>query len=208
MRSPIDCWISMNAVTPRHGNGLRRVSPTRTQDCRRRFLLAGWRSDNKRMIEAGCESLKWLVAEQHRGDADIFVPIGSRGVFRRRRREGAFRSATGRGLRNNLRVFAAYRLTNEKRWLEEAWCAFRWFLGENDLQVPLYDATTGGCRDGLHPDRVNENQGAESTLSFLMALLEMQSVEMANVETTESGNECLHLNPIHPSGGIAGVHCD
>ncbi len=48
---------------------------------------------------------------------------------------------------------------------------------ENDLQVPLYNAVTGGCGDGLHPDRINENQGAESTLSFLMALLEMQAVE-------------------------------
>ena len=56
------------------------------------------------------------------------------------------------------------------------------FSAENDLQVPLYDATTGGCRDGLHPDRVNENQGAESTLSFLMALLEMQSIEMPTAE--------------------------
>jgi hypothetical protein len=48
--------------------------------------------------------------------------------------------------------------------------------------VPLYDAVTGGCRDGLHPDRVNENQGAESTLSFLMALLDMQGVEVSNLE--------------------------
>ena len=52
----------------------------------------------------------------------------------------------------------------------EAWSAFNWFLGDNDLQLPLYDSVTGGCRDGLHPDRANENQGAESTLSFLMAL--------------------------------------
>ena len=76
----------------------------------------------------------------------------------------------------------AFKLTGsqEKRTgLTEAQCAFRWFLGKNDLQVPLYDPTTGGCRDGLHPDRVNENQGAESTLSFLMALLEMQRCERA-----------------------------
>jgi hypothetical protein len=59
---------------------------------------------------------------------------------------------------------------------------FRWFLGKNDLQAPLYDATTGGCRDGLHPDRVNENQGAESTLSFLMALLEMQATKVAGLD--------------------------
>ena len=53
--------------------------------------------------------------------------------------------------------------------------AIGWFLGQNDLHQPLYDASTGGCRDGLHADRVNENQGAESTISFLMALRDMRS---------------------------------
>jgi hypothetical protein len=53
-------------------------------------------------------------------------------------------------------------------------------LGDNDLHIALYDPTTGGCRDGLHPDRANENQGAESTLSFLMALLEMRQLEEAD----------------------------
>ncbi len=67
--------------------------------------------------------------------------------------------------------------------MDEAWSAFQWFLGVNDLQVPLYDSATGGCRDGLHPDRVNENQGAESTLSFLMALLDMQRIEAPTEES-------------------------
>jgi hypothetical protein len=71
----------------------------------------------------------------------------------------------------------AYQVTGEQRWRDEAWSAFRWFLGGNDLQISLYDPATGGCKDGLHPDRVNENQGAESTLSFLLALLDMQSLE-------------------------------
>ena len=53
------------------------------------------------------------------------------------------------------------------------------------MHVPVYDATTGGCRDGLHPDRINENQGAESTLSFLMALLEMQAATAANADELE-----------------------
>jgi hypothetical protein len=65
--------------------------------------------------------------------------------------------------------------------MQEAQRVFRWFLGKNDLGLPLYDATTGGCRDGLHPDRINENQGAESTLSFLMALLEMQAAKVPSV---------------------------
>jgi hypothetical protein len=73
----------------------------------------------------------------------------------------------------------ARRVTGDGRWLESARRAFSWFLGQNQLQQPLYDATTGGCRDGLHADRVNENQGAESTLAFLLALLEMRSADRA-----------------------------
>jgi len=59
----------------------------------------------------------------------------------------------------------------------EAWSAFNWFMGKNDLQIALYDPATGGCRDGLHPERVNQNQGAESTLAFLMALVEMRLLQ-------------------------------
>src|SRR6185369_2891216 len=70
----------------------------------------------------------------------------------------------------------AYRATGEQRWLSEAWSAFNWFVGKNDLEAALYDSATGGCRDGLHPERVNQNEGAESTLAFLMALVEMRSL--------------------------------
>jgi len=70
----------------------------------------------------------------------------------------------------------AYRITREKKWYNESRRAFEWFLGRNDLHLPVYDPTTGGCRDGLHPDRPNENQGAESTLAFLQSLLELRLV--------------------------------
>jgi hypothetical protein len=146
------------------------------------LILAGWRSDNKRMIEAGIESLRWLVAEQHQGDEEIFVPIGSSGFFTEGEEKARFDQQPVEACATISACLEAYRLTDEEYWLEEAQRVFRWFLGKNDLQVPLYDASTGGCRDGLHPDRVNENQGAESTLSFLMALLEMQAVKVANVE--------------------------
>ena len=76
----------------------------------------------------------------------------------------------------------ARRVTGHQRWSEHARHAFSWFLGENQLQQWLYDPTTGGCRDGLHVDRVNENQGAESTLSFLLALCEMRSADRRDVE--------------------------
>jgi hypothetical protein len=146
------------------------------------LLIAGRNSGNERMVEVGCESLQWLVSEQHRGDDAVFVPIGSRGFFAAGEEKARFDQQPIEACATISACVQAYRLTEERRWLDEAQCAFRWFLGKNDLQVPLYDAVTGGCKDGLHPDRANENQGAESTLSFLMALLDMQSMEALNAE--------------------------
>ena len=144
------------------------------------LILAGSRSNNQRMIDVGIESLRWLVDEQHRGDESIFVPIGSNGFYPAEGEKARFDQQPVEACATISACLEAYRLTDERFWLEEAQRVFRWFLGKNDLQVPLYDATTGGCRDGLHPDRVNENQGAESTLSFLMALLEMQAAKAVN----------------------------
>jgi glycosyltransferase involved in cell wall biosynthesis len=146
------------------------------------LLLAGWRSDNKRMIEAGIESLRWLVAQQHRGEENIFVPIGSNGFFTLDGEKARFDQQPVEACATISACIEAYSLTDEPQWLEEARRVFCWFLGKNDLQTPLYDKATGGCRDGLHPDRVNQNQGAESTLSFLMALLDMQTAQVANAE--------------------------
>ena len=131
-------------------------------------------------MEVGAESLRWLVAEQHRGDENVFVPIGSSGFFTEGGEKARFDQQPVEACATVSACLEAYRLTRESYWLEEAKRVFRWFLGKNDLQVPLYDASTGGCRDGLHLDRANENQGAESTLSFLTALLEMQEAKVAN----------------------------
>jgi glycosyltransferase involved in cell wall biosynthesis len=144
------------------------------------LLAAGWHSCNKPMVEAGYEALQWLVAQQHRGGSGVFVPIGSRGFFAAGEEKARFDQQPVEACATIAACLQAYRLTSDRYWSDEAQCAFRWFLGENDLQVPLYDATTGGCRDGLHPDRANENQGAESSLSFLMALRDMQSMEALN----------------------------
>lgn len=146
------------------------------------LLVAGWKSENKRMIEAGFESLRWLMSVQHHQEDDLFVPIGSRGFFTQDGERARFDQQPVEACATISACLQAFHLSGERHWLEEAWCAFRWYLGENDLQVPLYDGATGGCRDGLHPDRVNENQGAESTLSFLMSLLEMQSTELPTTE--------------------------
>ena len=146
------------------------------------LLIAGVRSANSRMIEVACESLTWLVKEQHRDDSEVFVPIGSRGFFTVGEEKARFDQQPVEACATISACLQAYRVTKEKHWLDEAWCAFRWFLGKNDLRVPLYDETTGGCRDGLHPERVNENQGAESSLSFLLSLLEMKHAEIVNAQ--------------------------
>ena len=71
----------------------------------------------------------------------------------------------------------AYRATSDSCWYEWAERAFDWFIGWNDLGLELYYPKTGGCRDGLHVDRVNGNRGAESTLAFLLSLAEMRSAQ-------------------------------
>jgi glycosyltransferase involved in cell wall biosynthesis len=157
------------------------------------LILAGGRSNNCKMIAAGIESLQWLAAAQHCGDPETFVPIGSSECFTLGGEKPRFDQQPVEACATVSACLEAYRLTNEARWREEAHCAFRWFLGKNDLQAPLYDATTGGCKDGLHPDRVNENQGAESTLSFLMALLEMQRAKVTQPEHKKQQEMSLTL---------------
>ena len=141
------------------------------------LLQAGAACSDERMISASLESLDWLSMTQHCEINRHFVPIGSQGFYRQDGEKARFDQQPLEAAGAVSACLQAYRVTNDGRWRNEAWSAFNWFLGDNDLQLPLYDSATGGCRDGLHPDRANENQGAESTLSFLMALLEMRSVQ-------------------------------
>ncbi len=141
------------------------------------LLLVGSACSDDRMVSAGLESLDWLSKEQHCDTNRHFVPIGSHGFYRQNGEKARFDQQPLEAAGAVSACLQAYRVTGDSRWRGEAWSAFNWFLGDNDLQLPLYDSATGGCRDGLHPDRANENQGAESTLSFLMALLEMRSLQ-------------------------------
>jgi glycosyltransferase involved in cell wall biosynthesis len=141
------------------------------------LLLVGAACSDDRMIAAGLESLEWLSETQCCEINHHFVPIGSQGFYRQNGEKARFDQQPLEAAGTVSASLQAYRLTGDSRWRKQAWSAFNWFLGDNDLQLPLYDSVNGGCRDGLHPDRANENQGAESTLSFLMALLEMRSLQ-------------------------------
>jgi glycosyltransferase involved in cell wall biosynthesis len=144
------------------------------------LIRAGARTGNEEMVSAGLEALDWLVTIQRCELKGHFVPIGSQGFYSKTTEKARFDQQPVEACAVVSACLQAYRAIGKGRWRKEAWSAFNWFLGDNDLQIALYDPTTGGCRDGLHPDRANENQGAESTLSFLMALLEMRQLEEAD----------------------------
>ena len=141
------------------------------------LLVVGAACGDERMQSAGLESLTWLMQVQRSQGHNHFVPIGSQGFYHRGGERARFDQQPLEAAGAVSACLQAYRITGATAWRDHAWSAFNWFLGENDLRVSLYDPANGGCRDGLHPDRPNENQGAESTLSFLMALLEMRSLE-------------------------------
>jgi len=138
------------------------------------LILSGQWMPHSEALEIGLKSLRWLVSIQ-RTQAGHFRPIGSDGFYQY---EGARADFDQQPVEAQAMVCAcqeAFRVTQDPAWTREAKRAFEWFLGRNDLGLPLYDSSTGGCSDGLHPDRVNENQGAESTLAFHLSLVEMNN---------------------------------
>jgi glycosyltransferase involved in cell wall biosynthesis len=142
------------------------------------LLVSGSRMENPEMIEVALHSLRFLVAEQ-RSKNGYFAPIGSNGFYPRGGSKAQFDQQPVEACATIAACLKAYEATGDAQWTEHARRAFNWFIGENQLEQPLYDPATGGCRDGLHMDRVNENQGAESSLSFLLSLLEMRATHAA-----------------------------
>lgn len=127
-------------------------------------------------LRIGLESLEWLLEVQTSAEGYL-QPIGSNGWYSRAGKRAQFDQQPLIPTALTSACLEAYRVTGESGWLEQARTAFEWFLGRNDLGLALYDPDGGGCYDGLHVDRLNQNQGAESTLSFLLALTEMQMME-------------------------------
>lgn len=140
------------------------------------LIVSGHQLGHSEMVAAGLASLEWLV-ELQRSKEGLFSPIGSNGFYPRGAERAHFDQQPLEACATVSACLDAWRVTDDRRWTREMWSAFRWFMGENRLQASLYDPSTGGCRDGLHVDRPNENQGAESTLSFLLALTDMGALD-------------------------------
>jgi glycosyltransferase involved in cell wall biosynthesis len=140
-------------------------------------LIVGGRSGgNPRALAVGLKTLTWLL-DQQKSPTGYHRPIGSNGFYPRGGERAQFDQQPIEANATVSACIEAYLATDEAGWLHEARLAFEWFLGGNDLGLDLYDAKSGGCYDGLQEDRVNLNQGAESTLAFLLSLGEMKLLE-------------------------------
>jgi hypothetical protein len=128
------------------------------------------------MVTTALGTLEWL-ANLQMAEHGRFVPIGSNGFYPRGGVRARFDQQPVEAQAMISACLAAQACTGEALWARRANLAFDWFLGRNDLHLSLYDPATGGCRDGLHSDRLNQNEGDESSLAFLHALLEIRVAE-------------------------------
>ena len=131
-----------------------------TPDFSEALIAAGSATGSSAYISAGLRSLGWLTGRQ-KSPTGLFRPVGTDSFHDVRAAGGIFDQQPIEATATIAACLAAQRLTEDPRWSSEAQCAFDWFFGGNDLWEPLVDIETGSCRDGLHPDRRNENRGGE-----------------------------------------------
>jgi glycosyltransferase involved in cell wall biosynthesis len=152
------------------------------------LIVSGQATGQPEVLERGLHSLRWLT-EIQMSEKGHFRPIGSNGFYKRHGTRANFDQQPVEAQATVSACLEAYRATSDLWWYEHAQRAFDWFIGWNDLGLELYSPETGGCRDGLHIDRVNGNQGAESTLAFLLSLAEMQLAQ--NIVTSFKGSVAI-----------------
>jgi glycosyltransferase involved in cell wall biosynthesis len=134
-------------------------------------------------VKVGLASLRWLMTLQTTPEG-YFRPIGTESFGVERTAPQAFDQQPVEAAAAISACLAAWRVQDSAQWTTGALRAFDWFLGGNDLQTSLVDTSTGSCRDGLHPDRPNENRGAESVVSYLLGLAEMRQFARSGVITS------------------------
>ena len=137
------------------------------------LILSGRATGQQAVLERGLQALRWLT-ELQISEKGHFRSIGTNGFYRRGGMRANFDQQPIEAQAMVSACLEAYRATSDLWWYEQAQRAFDWFIGWNDLGLELCSPKTGGCRDGLHVDRVNRNQGAESTVAFLLSLAEMR----------------------------------
>jgi glycosyltransferase involved in cell wall biosynthesis len=135
-------------------------------------------------VAAGLRSLRWLMTLQTTGTG-VFRPVGSDSFGAKRKQPLEFDQQPLEAAATISACLAAWRADDDPKWKADAERAFAWFLGSNDLSIPLIDLETGSCRDGLHPDRANENRGGESAVSYLLGLTEIRQFARTGASRTK-----------------------
>jgi hypothetical protein len=139
------------------------------------LIVTGAATGTAAYTAAGLRSLRWLMTLQTT-ETGFFRPIGSQSFGDKRSRPCAFDQQPLEAAATISACLAAWRTDGDLRWKADAEQAFEWFLGSNDLSIPLVDQETGSCCDGLHPNRANENRGGESVVSYLLGLAEIRGL--------------------------------
>ena len=148
------------------------------------LMLTGMAIQKPAYVQAGLRSLNWLMTKQT-APAGHFRPVGTAGFGEQRKHPRAFDQQPVEATATIAACLAAWRADGDAEWKAMATRVFAWFLGSNDLSVPLVDLHTGSCLDGLHPDRANENRGGESVLSYLLGLAEIRQLVRTNASLTK-----------------------
>lgn len=149
------------------------------------MILSGHWTFQPEILEIGLSSLRWLLAAQT-AEGGHFAPIGCHGFWARGGERARFDQQPLEAHAMVSACLEAYSVTSDKFWHKAARRCFEWFLGRNDLGQPLYDPTTGGCRDALLLDHLNQNQGAESSLAFYLSFAELSRTDGNPLTITHS----------------------
>jgi hypothetical protein len=139
------------------------------------MLVTGLAMEVPDYVEAGLRTLRWLMMLQT-APSGCFRPVGTESFGEQRRPPRAFDQQPLEATATISACAAAWRVDEDSAWKAHTARVFAWFLGDNDLGTSLADVGTGSCRDGLHPDRANENRGAESVLCYLLSLAEIRQL--------------------------------
>lgn len=130
------------------------------------LLIAGDILKNDDYTKRGIESLEFLISKTF---SKTYMPIGHARWYRNKEKRSDYDQQPEDPAAMILALVRAYNITKDQLYKNLANTCFSWFLGNNSLNLTLYDRKSGGSYDGLHPDRVNLNQGAESLVSYLMS---------------------------------------
>ncbi|MGB8400309.1 glycosyltransferase family 4 protein [Bradyrhizobium sp.] len=149
------------------------------------LMVTGMATQTPGYVDAGLRSLRWLMTQQTTSTGQ-FRPVGTAGFGELRKPPRNFDQQPVEATATIAACLTAWRADGDAEWKAVAANVFAWFLGSNDLSIALVDPESGSCRDGLHPDRANENRGGESVVSYLLGLAEIRQLERVHVSPANS----------------------